>query len=74
MTILETFLSFTRGLPEDRRAAMEATLAALMESYSGDHEFALAELDEIERRLADPAPKFADPAEIAQLFGKPFAE
>ncbi len=73
MTMLEKFLSFAEALPADRREAVEAVLAALMESHSPEHDLTAAERAEIDRRLAEPAPKFADKADIARLFGKPFA-
>lgn len=73
MSMLETFLAFAKSLPADRLQAVESALAALMESYSEGHEFTAAELDELDRRLADPRPRFADPEEIDRLLGKPFA-
>ncbi len=71
--MLDAFLSFARGLPADRLQSVEAALAALMESYSERHAFTDAELAEVDRRIANPDPAFADPAEIATLFGKPFS-
>ena len=73
MTVLDTFLSFAKGLPADRLQSVEAALAELMESYSEQHEFTEAELTELKRRVADPNPVFTDPAEIAAIFGKPFS-
>lgn len=73
MTMLETFVSFARGLPADRLQSVEAALAALMESYSERYGFTGSELSELDRCVAEPKPAFADPAEIAALFGKPFS-
>jgi hypothetical protein len=73
MTMLDTFMSFAKGLPPSRLEAVEAALAELMASYSDEHMFTQDELAELDRRLADPAPKFADPEEITRLLGKPFA-
>lgn len=74
MTVLETFLSFARGLPADRLQSVEAALAALMDAYSDRYAFTDAEMAELDRRVAEPKPAFADSAEIAALFGKPFSE
>ncbi len=73
MTVLEQFVSFAKALPDDRRQSVETALAALMETYSGNHEFADEELAELDRRMAEANPQFSDPAEISRLFGKPFA-
>lgn len=73
MTMLDTFVSFAKGLPADRLQSVEAALAALMESYSEQYAFTDGELSELDRRVAEPKPTFADPAEIATLFGKPFS-
>ena len=72
--MLDTFMSFAKGLPADRLQSVEAVLAALMESYSERYEFTETQLAEIDRRLADPNPTYASPEEIATLFGKPFSE
>jgi hypothetical protein len=74
MTMLDTFLSFAKGLPAERLQSVEAALAALMETYSDRHALTGAELSEIDRRLGEASPAYADPAEIATLFGKPFSE
>lgn len=74
MTMLETFVSFAKGLPADRLQSVEAALAALMESYSERYGFTDSEMTELNRRVAEPKPAFADPAEIATLFRKPFSE
>lgn len=73
MTVLESFVSFAKGLPADRLESVEAALATLMDSYSEQYEFTPAERAELDRRVADPNPAFADPDEITKLFGKPFA-
>jgi hypothetical protein len=72
MTVLENFIAFASALPTDQRESVEEALAALMESLSAEYDFTPAELTEIERRVADPNPQFADPAAITKLFGKPF--
>lgn len=73
MTMLDTFVSFARDLPADRLQSVEAALAALMESYSEQYAFSDRELSELDRRVAEPKPAFADDDEIAALFGKPFS-
>lgn len=72
MTMLDKFISFAEGLSAERREAVEAALAALMDSYSSDYEFTPNELEEIDRRVAEPKPRFASPNEIEKLFGKSF--
>lgn len=74
MTVLESFLSFAEHLPADRRQSVEAILTALMATYSEHHGFSTDELDMLDRRTADPDPRFADPDVIDRLFGKPFSE
>lgn len=73
MTVLDTFLSFARSLPADRLQSIEEALSALMETYSEQYGFTDSELTELDRRVAEPKPAFADPTEIARLFGKPFS-
>ena len=72
MTMLDKFISFAEGLSAERREAVEAALAALMDSYSSDYEFTPSELAEIDHRVAEPNPRFANPNEIESLFGKSF--
>ncbi len=74
MTVLDTFLSFAKGLPADRLQSIEAALAALMETYSDRYAFDDSELTELDRRVAEPKPVFADSTEVATLFGKSFSE
>ena len=73
MSVLDSFVSFTNSLSADRRQSVEDALAALMESYSDAYAFTPAELNEIDHRLAEPKPEFANPAIITKLFGKPFS-
>ncbi len=73
MTVLETFMTFAKRLPEDRLRSVEDALAALMATYSDQHEFTATELDVLDQRVAEPHPSFADPEEIARLLGKPFS-
>jgi hypothetical protein len=74
MTMLDIFVSFARSLPADRLQSVEAELAAMMEAYSERYAFDASELAELDRRVAEPNPAFANPAEIAALLGKPFSE
>ncbi|MEE9433361.1 MAG: hypothetical protein V3V15_03890 [Sphingorhabdus sp.] len=53
MTMLEKFVSFAKHLPADRLESVEASLAALMESYSEKYDLTKAELAEIDRRAAE---------------------
>ena len=72
MTKLETFVAFARDLPEDRLAALEQMLDDLMRQIAGDDEFTPEELAELDRRAAENDPEYADPDEIAAIFGKNF--
>ena len=73
MTSLEKFMSFAQALPADQLEAVEASLAALMESLSEQFGFSPQELAEIDQRLANLAPEFSSQADIANLFGQPFS-
>ena len=72
MTVVDKFFAFASALPADQRESVEEALDALMESLSSDFDFTPAELEELERRMAETNPEFSDPADIAKLFGKPF--
>lgn len=72
MTMIDKFLTFTKRLPSDQLESVDAALAALMESYSSDYDFTATELAELDKRVANPRPKYADPAKIEAIFGKPF--
>ena len=74
MTVIDRFISFARGLSADRLESVEEGLAALMESYSERHTFSSDELAEIDRRVAEPKPRFASAKEVEALFGKPFSQ
>ncbi len=72
MTMIDKFLTFTKHLPSDQMDSVDSALAALMESFSADYDFTASELAELDRRVANPRPKYADPAKIEAIFGKPF--
>ena len=74
MGILESFVSFAKGLTGERRQEVEADLAALMESYSDRYEFTREELAELDRRMAEPRPQCAPAEDVERIFGKPFSE
>lgn len=73
MGILDSFISFTKRLSDERRQAIEADLAALMECYSERYEFSADELSELDRRVAEPQPEFANSKDVERAFGKPFS-
>jgi len=73
MTVLDRFISFAKALPADRRDPMEEALAALMASYSPEHEFSASEGAELDRRAGSTKPEYADPVAIAEIFGKRFS-
>ena len=67
MTILEKFMAFAEQLPAGRRDEIEAALAALMDSYAREFDFAPDELAELDRRVAEPHPGFASREELDRL-------
>ena len=73
MTVLEKFITFAKALPSNERESIDEVLASLMRSHGAEFDFSPPELSELDRRLADPHPEFADPEEITRLFGKPFS-
>lgn len=68
MTMLEKLAAFAEALPPHRRAAFEEALDELMDAYSPEYDFTEAEMAELERRMADPNPEYADPAEVEAIF------
>lgn len=72
MTVLDSFIAFASALPPDQRETMDEALAALMDQFSSGPDFTPAEMAEIERRMAEPDPEYADPADIARIFGRAF--
>jgi hypothetical protein len=73
MGVLESFIAFTKGLSGEKRQAIESDLAALMEAYSDRYAFTPDEMSELDRRVAEPNPKFAGADQIKRVFGKPFS-
>jgi hypothetical protein len=69
MGIVESFVSFAQGLTGERRKALEAELTALMESYSERFEFTPGELAELDRRVAEPKPRYAPGDDVERLLG-----
>jgi hypothetical protein len=72
MTVLEKFVAFAEGLPAERRQAIEDLLADMMGAEDASGDFTPAEMAELRRRLADPDPQYADPKDIAAIFGTTF--
>ncbi|MEP3422881.1 MAG: hypothetical protein ABJN35_14165 [Erythrobacter sp.] len=73
MTTLEKLIDFTQSLPANTRSEFEMTLEAMMISYSLQFDLTADEIAEVDQRVADPNPSYADPAEIAAIFGKSFS-
>jgi hypothetical protein len=69
MGIIDSFISFVKGLSGERRQAVEAELAALMESYSERFEFTQDELAELDARVAEPKPRYATADEVEKVLG-----
>jgi hypothetical protein len=72
MTVLDSFLAFTARLGEADRASVEETLAAIMESYDNRHDFTTAEIEELNRRMAETDPAMASDDDVRQIFGHAF--
>jgi len=68
MTVLDKFVAFAEGLPADRRREVEEVLAALMDRESDDHGLTPEQLAELDRRMAEPNPEYADPSEVEAIF------
>ncbi|QGN54787.1 hypothetical protein [Novosphingobium sp. Gsoil 351] len=68
MSILEKFVAFAEALPDERRAEIDEILAAIMDSDDPEFGFTPDELAELDRRMADPDPQYADPAEVEAVF------
>ncbi|WP_430429919.1 hypothetical protein [Parasphingorhabdus sp.] len=73
MTMIEKFVDFVQTLPADSAQSVEATLAQIMESYSGKYELTPEQLAEMQKRMAEDAPEFASPEAISAIFGKSFS-
>ena len=73
MTMLEKFVAFAQGLPTEQRERLEIYLDDLMQSIASDDHFTADELTELDRRAAEANPVYANPAEIAAIFGKSFS-
>ena len=69
MGIIESFVTFARGLTGQRRQALEAELADLMDSYSERFEFTSDELTELDARVAEPNPRYATADEVEKVLG-----
>ncbi|HEX7712030.1 MAG TPA: hypothetical protein VF418_13950 [Sphingomonadaceae bacterium] len=67
MTILEKFVAFAEGLPPEQLRLVEEVLEGLMEEgVEGD--FTPEQLAELDRRLADPNPRYANPEDVEAIF------
>ncbi|WP_417323144.1 hypothetical protein [Erythrobacter aureus] len=73
MTMLEKFVAFAQSLPAESRHAVEGTLAVMMASYSDEGAFTSIELDELDRRVAEPNAEYVAPEAIADLLGRSIA-
>jgi hypothetical protein len=71
MTMLEKFVAFAEKLPPERLESLEQVLEDLMAAYSAD-DLTPEEIAETDRRLAEKNPEYADPEDIAAIFGKKF--
>jgi hypothetical protein len=72
MTVLDSFVAFTKALPADRLQSVEDALGLLMQTHLAGRDFNADELTELDRRLAEPKVEYANPKDISGLFGKPF--
>jgi hypothetical protein len=74
MSILEKFNAYAEALPPERRREIDDLLASIMESDSPEFDLTPDELAELDRRMADPHPVYADPKAMAAIFGTTFRE
>jgi hypothetical protein len=74
MSILEKFNAYAEALPPERRREIDDLLASIMESDSPEFDLTPDELAELDRRMADPHPEYADPKDIAAIFGTTFRD
>lgn len=72
MGVLKKFMAFAEALPRHSRTSVENVLETLMATHRADTELTPEELAELDRRLADPNPRYADLANIESLLGQPF--
>lgn len=68
MTVLDRFLDFARALPADRLQTVEDVLEAIMNAAEPGVEFSATELAELDRRMAEPDPRYASGNEVESLF------
>lgn len=69
MPILEKFVAFAEGLPEERRARIEELLSEIMASEA-ECELSPEQLAELKRRMADPNPEYATAEEVEAFFAR----
>lgn len=69
MTALQTFIDFAKTFPKDRLGELDAELTDLMLRLQAPQDWALSpeQEDEINRRLADPNPKYATTEEVNEI-------
>lgn len=72
MSVLDQFITFAKAFPADRRAPLDEAMGAIMATYCDAHEFSVAEMMELDRRVAEPRPEYSTPETIASLLGKRF--
>jgi putative addiction module component (TIGR02574 family) len=69
MTVFEEFVAFAEALPDDRRAVIAELVSDIM-GAEGDWQLSREQLAELDRRMADPNPDYADPAEVEAFFAR----
>lgn len=72
MGVLEKFMAFAQALPPDSRTSVEDVLETLMATHRDDAAFTVGELAELDRRLAEPSPRYAALENIESLLGRSF--
>ena len=68
MSVLEKFVAYAEALPDEQRLEIDELLESIMVAELPEFELTQEELAETLRRLADPNPEYADPAEIEAIF------
>lgn len=69
MSIFQEFAAFAEALPAHRRAAMAELLSGIM-AAEGDWELSGDQRAELDRRMNEPNPAYADPAEVEAFFAR----
>lgn len=71
MTKLQKFTKFVEALSGQQREDVERLMESVMLNYDERYKLSAEQEAEIERRIADPNPKYVSDVEMEEFFGKP---